>query len=72
MGAWGPEIPFLERIEKPVRKNGPPLMMLDQGHEGVGRGHKVQGQRSMSNSKVTSFLPNGLMGGATRGSFHIF
>ena len=25
MGRWGPEIPFLERIEKPVRKNGPPL-----------------------------------------------
>ncbi len=26
MGGWGPEIPFLERIEKPVRKNGPPLI----------------------------------------------
>ena len=26
MGGWGPEIPFVERIEKPVRKNGPPLM----------------------------------------------
>ncbi len=25
VGGWGPEIPFLERIEKPVRKNGPPL-----------------------------------------------
>ncbi len=23
---WDLEIPFLERIEKPVRKNGPPLM----------------------------------------------
>ena len=25
VGGWGLEIPFLERIEKPVRKNGPPL-----------------------------------------------
>ena len=29
MGGWGPEIPFLERIEKPVRKNGPPLIQAD-------------------------------------------
>ncbi len=27
VGGWGPEIAFLERIEKPVHKNGPPLMM---------------------------------------------
>ncbi len=28
MGGWGPSNPFAERIEKPVQKNGPPLMTL--------------------------------------------
>ncbi len=27
-GGWGPEIPFLDRIGKPVRKNGPPLKVF--------------------------------------------
>ena len=28
MGGWGLRNPFLERIEKPVRKIGPPLTMV--------------------------------------------
>ncbi len=30
VGGWGPEIPFFERIEKPVRKNGPPLITSEK------------------------------------------
>ncbi len=33
MGGWGPSNPFAERIEKPVRKNGPPLTRVELNSE---------------------------------------